>query len=155
MSTRRRSKKERGILWCLFLVYVAVMVYFLFFAEMFGRGDPGINGHNFVPFHEIGRYLRYRRRIGVYLTALNLGGNIVAFVPFGLFLPMLMRRNSGWGVVLAGFLTSCLVEIIQLVSGLGTCDVDDIILNTLGVVVGLICYKIAHAIRAGIERARR
>ena len=153
MSTRRRSKKERGILWCLFLVYVAVMVYFLFFAESFGRGDPGINGQNLIPFHEIGRYLRYWRKIGIWLVILNLAGNIAAFVPFGFILPMLMQRKTRGGrVILAGFFTSCLVEFIQLVTDLGTCDVDDIILNTLGVIVGLICYEIAHGIRSWVER---
>ena len=74
---------------------------------------------------------------------LNLGGNILAFVPFGLFFPLLSRKNRGfWKVALISFEVSLLVELIQLVTRVGSCDVDDMILNTLGGMIGHLCFKI-------------
>lgn len=130
--------------WLLFGAYLILMVYFLFFAESMGRTSMGQEYHyNLQPFKEIQRYLTYRKVIGIY-ALINLAGNVVAFVPFGLFYPLLSRRNRGfWKVTLLSFEVSLLVEIIQLVMRVGSCDVDDILLNTIGGVIGWICFKAA------------
>ena len=120
------------------------MIYFLFFAESMGRTEMGQEYHyNLRPFKEIHRYLVYYRTIGPYTVFLNLAGNILAFVPFGLFFPFLSRKNrSFWKVTLISFEVSFLVEVIQLVTRVGSCDVDDVILNTLGGMLGHLCFKI-------------
>lgn len=130
--------------WLLFGIYLVLMVYFLFFAESMGRTSMGQEYHyNLTPFKEIHRYLAYYEIIGPYAVFLNLAGNILAFVPFGLFYPLLSRRNrSLWKVTLISFEVSLLVEIIQLVTRVGSCDVDDIILNTLGGMIGHLCFRI-------------
>ena len=71
------------------------------------------------------------------MAAFNVSSIILAFVPFGLFFPLLSRKNRGfWKVALISFEVSLLVELIQLVTRVGSCDVDDMILNTLG---GIVC----------------
>ena len=66
---------------------------------------------------------------------LNLLGNIICFIPYGFVIPVLSVRCSSFGkILLLSFLASLLVESIQLVSKLGSFDVDDIMLNTLGAV---------------------
>lgn len=130
--------------WLLFGIYIILMVYFLFFAESMGRNLSTEEYHyNLYPFREIRRYLVYYQVIGVHTVCLNLAGNVAAFVPFGLFFPLLSRKNRGfWKVTLISFEVSLLVEMIQLATRVGSCDVDDIILNTLGGMLGHLCFKI-------------
>ncbi len=129
--------------WLLFGLYLISMVYFLFFAESLGRTSVGREYHyNLVPFKEIHRYLTYYDVIGPYTVFLNIAGNVLAFVPFGLFFPLLSRKNRGFlKVTLISFEVSLLVELIQLVTRVGSCDVDDMILNTLGGMIGCLCFK--------------
>ena len=130
--------------WLLFGLYLVSMIYFLFFAESMGRTSMGQEYHyNLQPFKEIQRYLTYYDVIGPYTVFLNLAGNILAFVPFGLFFPLLSRRSrSLWKATLISFEVSLLVELIQLVTRVGSCDVDDMILNTLGGMIGYVCFRI-------------
>lgn len=129
--------------WLLFGLYIVLMVYFLFFAESMGRNLSTSEYHyNLHPFREIRRYLVYYRILGPYTVFLNLVGNVLAFVPFGLFFPLLSRKNrSFWKVTLISFEVSLGVEVIQLVTRVGSCDVDDMILNTLGGMIGYLCFK--------------
>ena len=67
-------------------------------------------------------------------------GNVVMFMPFGFF-PPLLWRVSGRKAVAVGFLSSLAVELTQLFLPRWT-DVDDLILNTLGAALGLLLYRL-------------
>lgn len=144
LNYQKHKKVYRMAAWLLFGLYLISMVYFLFFAESMGRTSMGLEYHyNLKPLKEIHRYIAYYDVIGPYTVFLNLAGNILAFVPFGLFFPLLSRRNrSFFKVALISFEVSLLVELIQLVTRVGSCDVDDIILNTLGGMLGHLCFKV-------------
>ncbi len=144
MNYRKHKKGYRLAAWLLFGIYLLLMIYFLFFAESMGRSLSAEEYHyNLHPFREIRRFLTYYKIIGVYAVFLNLAGNILAFVPFGLFFPILSRKNrSFFKITLISFEVSLMVEIIQLVTRVGSCDVDDIILNTLGGMLGYLCFKV-------------
>jgi len=62
-------------------------------------------------------------------------GNVIMFFPIGFFFVLLWRRNSWKQILLVGFLTTFCIELIQLFVG-RTFDIDDILLNTIGVVLG-------------------
>lgn len=126
---------------CLFCIYFTGLVYALFFAESYGRGmDGSAYNCNIYPFREIFRYLTCRDILGTRAVLLNLGGNILGFVPFGALLPIMARGvRRFWKVGLLSFEISALVEISQLIFQVGCFDVDDMILNMLG---GLIGYGI-------------
>jgi len=66
----------------------------------------------------------------------NFLGNIVLFMPFAFILMWCFRISNTRTVILLGCLTSVLIEIIQYIYHLGVADVDDVILNTLGVAIG-------------------
>lgn len=71
----------------------------------------------------------------------NLFGNVGMFIPLGFFLPLLWRgMRKWWRTWLATALTVTAVELTQLFSLRGTCDVDDLILNLLGAAVGYILF---------------
>ena len=96
-----------------------------------------------IPLQEIGRYLRYREQIGIGYVCLNLGGNVIGFIPFGALLPSISRRPSGFfRTMFIGFELSLMVELSQLVLKVGSCDVDDVLLNTLGCCLGYGLYRL-------------
>lgn len=129
----------------LFALYLALLVYLLFFAEYYGRAGDGGFRMNLVPLREIRRFLNNRETLGEWAVFLNVYGNVLLFVPFGAILPVLHRRYRSFPpVLLRGFLLSVAVEIIQYLSQRGSCDVDDVLLNTLGCAVGYLIFSLAR-----------
>ena len=142
-----RNKKEEHRLvlaWTLFIVYMVFLMYFLFFAEIMGRTYIDRDYHyNLTPFREIRRFIVYRRTLGWFAVLSNLLGNVLAFVPFGVILPMLTPKcRNFFHIVLRGVDFSLFVETIQLISKVGSFDVDDLILNTLGAALGYLAYRL-------------
>ena len=133
-ATVRKGIKISGV--CLFLLYLTGLVYFLFFAEEYGR-SAAVVGYNTRPFREILRYLRYWKILGLRTVILNLAGNVIGFMPFGALLPIFSRQmRRPWKITLLSFEISAIIEISQLVLQVGCFDVDDMILNTLGGLLG-------------------
>lgn len=137
------------VAWILFLLYFIVLFYFLFFSESMGRTfSERKYQYNLIPLKEIRRFIMYADRLGMQAVCLNLFGNIAAFVPFGFFLPVFSRRcRKLWYVLLYSFELSLLVEIIQLITKVGSFDVDDLLLNTIGGICGYLVYRIVQRIR--------
>ena len=68
--------------------------------------------------------------------------NIIMFMPFGFFLPLIWKNfRNAKKVVLMGFLMSLAIEICQLFN-MRTTDIDDLLMNTLGTLVGYCCWKV-------------
>ena len=144
---KEHKQRIRIISWILFGIYLIMMVYFLFFSEQMGRVPRYTYQYNLHPFAEIKRYLYYAGRVGTVLVLLNLLGNIICFIPYGFVIPVLSVRCRSFGkILLLSFLASLLVESIQLVSKLGSFDVDDIMLNTLGCILGYVLFRCCNAI---------
>ena len=66
--------------------------------------------------------------------------NILLYVPLGYLLHYACPKLKWWMVILTGFLMSGLTEMIQLIFKLGLCEVDDLISNTVGTVIGVGAY---------------
>ncbi len=142
---RTRPNGMRSAAFVLFLVYLGLLTYFMIFSEALGRTDGGEYRYNLVLFREIGRFVKYRKQIGWYGFFLNTFGNVLAFMPLGFFLPYVTGRDfSLLQMILAGALCSYTVELIQLMTRTGSFDVDDILLNTVGAVLG---WGMFHALR--------
>lgn len=119
-----------------------VLFYFLLFSEGFGRTNRNVGyRYNLVLFQEITRFIKYYQIIGMRSVIVNVIGNIVAFAPFGFFLMILAKKKRGFlHIVLLSFQLSLTVEVIQLITKVGSYDVDDMMLNTLGGILGYIIY---------------
>ena len=63
--------------------------------------------------------------------------NIVLFIPFGFLLPFIWKKATWWRVLLVGLLVSIAIESLQYAFHLGCCDVDDLIHNSAGTLLGL------------------
>lgn len=107
---------------------------------------------NLKPGHTIRLYLRYWERLG-YIAFANLVYNVIAFIPFGIAVPVIRDRgHSFWLTFLSGTLFSAAIELTQLITLIGECDVDDIILNSAGVLTGWILYRIGSGILRRIRK---
>ncbi|MCH5263258.1 MAG: VanZ family protein [Lachnospiraceae bacterium] len=94
------------------------------------------------PFGTIASQLQRIKTIPI-IVIKNLVGNIVVFVPFGFLLPMgfeAMRKYHR--TFLTGLVYILIVELVQFICMLGAFDVDDIILNSIGVSCGYVIFKI-------------
>lgn len=133
----------------MFGVYIICLIYFLFFAESTGRTFEGRTYHyNLVLFKEIKRFLTYRESLGTMAVMLNLVGNVAAFVPFGFFLPVICRKcRSLFYMTFFSFEFSLVVETIQLISKVGSFDVDDLLLNTIGGAIGYLVFLVLNHMR--------
>jgi len=127
-----------------FIVYMVILVYFLLLSDGFGRTIRRNEFHyNLVPFVEIIRFWKYRDVIGFESVFINLVGNVIAFIPFGALIRWVINHTVKWYLVM-GYtcLFSLSVELLQLVAKVGSFDVDDLILNTLGGLLGYVVYYI-------------
>lgn len=139
----RVRRRHRAALFVCFLIYLAALGYFLFFAESFGRQDSGDYRFNLELFREIRRFYQHREALGFQAFAVNIVGNIIAFVPFGFLLPFLFGKRCGVLpiLVLGAFFSFC-IETVQYYTRLGSFDVDDILLNTAGCLLGYILFRL-------------
>lgn len=102
---------------------------------------------NLIPFKTIFEQIVGRNEVVSHIdiadvSILNLLSNIFLFSPIGFFVPLINERYIGLKkIILIGVSTSCVVEVIQLFIG-RSCDIDDVILNTCGVVIGFIIFKV-------------
>lgn len=68
--------------------------------------------------------------------------NIIMFVPFGALLPLLFRKfRNGWACLLTGFICSCSIEIVQHITQTGYLQLDDVVTNTMGTLLGWLAWK--------------
>lgn len=140
---KKEKKRPHPLAVILFVMYICLLFYLLFFSETYGRTMDSGYRYNLKPFKEIKRFWNNRDSLGLSTVITNLVGNIVAFAPFGFFLPMFSKAGRNlFGCVLLTSLFSLAVETVQLFSKVGAFDVDDILLNAIGGLVGWLCYFI-------------
>lgn len=154
----KKRKRFRILGKILFVLYIGFLLYFLIFSDWYGRtGEMREYHYNLVLFQEINRFWYHRDRLG-WIAYANLFGNVLIFVPFGFFMPMASRYRSHFLTLFYSFGLSFLVEAFQFVSRVGSFDVDDLLLNTIGGVLGYIIFVICNTIRrwhdANRERKR-
>ncbi|MBM7652507.1 VanZ family protein [Neobacillus cucumis] len=112
---------------------------FIFRLTMLPNASLGIGMNkgelNFIPLINLGNPLSPD-------FIVNVGGNIVLFIPFGLFLPLKfpkLRRTLT--VTLMGLSLSILIECIQLSMPNRCTDINDVILNTSGAYIGYRIFR--------------
>ncbi len=100
----------------------------------------GLATANFTLFHTITMYIRYWGQLNSFE---NLFGNVVCFVPFGFLLPFLHPDSRyAWVLLINAFLFVSAIEVFQLVTAFGAFDVDDILLNCFGALLGHMLFRL-------------
>lgn len=147
----QKGMSRQTLLKLFFAVYILFVVKVIIFkypveqlraiANTWQKGVilEGLGTANFMPFRTIKMYIDYAHKLN---SVENLAGNLIVFVPLGFLLPLVsedFRRFSD--VLLYVFTFSLGIEVFQLFSAFGAFDVDDILLNCLGALVGYWIYK--------------
>lgn len=119
------------------LLFVSTVIYYLIilFALVFLKDN--IRALNLIPFGFIKDYIVDKQPLGI----ANIVGNILMFIPMGIFLSMMGKRFDKVLIFLIG--SSVCIEVLQYVLIRGVSDIDDIILNYAGGLIGIGCYKIS------------
>ena len=97
---------------------------------------------NAVPFRTMFSYIRANEYASGWdsISLVNLLGNVFVFSPIGIFVPLLWKRLRSFSkIAFIGLGVTCFIETFQYFIGRST-DIDDIILNTVGVLIGYIAY---------------
>lgn len=166
MKNKRSNHDVRMRL--LFVGYGVLMLYLLFVRGRSIESDLSYwqqiaRNYNLIPLDTIRDYWDILVRPKHYIekweaasiykeqvkfAVVNLAGNVVMFIPIGMFLPTIwhnMRRL--WKVLLTSAGVIFVIEITQLLSLRGSCDVDDLILNLCGIAVGYVLWQSIHCLR--------
>lgn len=143
--------------WILFYLYIILLSYFLFLSDHYGRGIISEEyRYNLELFKEIRRFIKYRERLGFENFVVNILGNVLAFTPFGFLLPMLKKSYRRFIVIaFLSILFSLTVELIQMYTKVGVFDVDDVLMNSIGGILGYLTYSILSAIYRKYQRTSR
>ena len=153
-----KAKKRLRLLGkILFILYILFLIYFLVFSDWYGRVGQRVDyQYNLQLFKEISNYWEHREILG-WIAYSNLFGNVLIFIPFGFFMPMASKYRSLILTTLYSFGLSFVVEAFQLVTKVGSFDVDDLLLNTIGGIVGYIIFLICNTIRRwhDVDRKRK
>lgn len=159
------SRRTKRVLRIVFVLYFLVLLKVIVFKYPLGQLHritqswtrevilEGLDTANFTLFKTIKMYIRYWGRLNSFE---NLFGNVLSFVPFGFLLPFLHKESRHWWVLLINaFCLVCSIELFQLITAFGAFDVDDILLNCAGSMLGyagfLFCYM--RGLKEGQTRA--
>lgn len=121
-----KERKE----WILgFGFYISLLIQMGIFSRPFGSTRIV----NWVPFHVPG---------GGYLVMLYSLANAVIFIPFGILVPKVFHKvNTIWKMILVALITSACIELVQYALGCGYSEVEDVIMNVAGGVIGYLIIK--------------
>ncbi len=143
------KKIIKAIIGISFIFYLFALIFILFLKPRGYVYDmPFIeyvrHSINIFPFKTISTYVKalFNGNMNIDIPIKNLGGNLILFLPMGIYLPLLTKKKNSlksYSIFMISLLFS--VEIIQLITRRGSFDIDDFILNMLGAFIGFIIWK--------------
>lgn len=140
------KSKQKFFLYTAGILYILFMLWLLF-GQRLDRWSDGydparmLEKINLIPFRTINEFLHHAG--GRNFALFNLVGNVVCFIPMGIFIPAVFPKAGSFRhTVLWSAAAVLCVEIVQLVSLLGALDVDDLLLNLVGAGIGYGIYRI-------------
>ncbi len=140
----------------IFVLYMLVLIFVLIFkfpSPIFWKlidhwkngGEIYWEKPHLVPFEIITYYVRSVHSFDDWFFK-NLACNIIMFMPYGFLVPLFSKKNKWWQVLIFGVILSVLLEVIQGLLGIGISDIDDVILNSFGLLVGYGIYKFIYSV---------
>ena len=145
------NKPMKINLYIFFGLYLILLITLTLFDSLWLRNGFNFSGFdniqdriNLVPFKTIMTFVKeFDSMYSTSQIMLNLFGNVCAFMPMALFLPLLFKRqNKAFQFVITLTLMILGIEFLQLITGSGRFDIDDLILNLFGAVLVYLLFKI-------------
>lgn len=118
-----------------FIIYIMSLFYVVTFQ------DVSWSTSNFIPFKEMFRY-----EPGSTMFLKNVVGNMIMFAPYGFFVSYFLKAEKKSTIICLSIIVSLTIEVTQLMIG-RVFDVDDIMLNILGGLIGFYIYKLIYMIK--------
>lgn len=119
-------------------ISLSAYVDLLFYFTVLGRYSSDIYQKEIYFIYSYQQLFEHFDRNSFFQILVNVG----MLMPVGFFMPMLLReRKILWTLVTAMFIT-CSIEFMQIVMRCGTFEIDDILNNMLGAVIGLLLYQV-------------
>lgn len=147
MDKKQPHKKSIEIIFFIYLLVVMKVIIFKYPVEQLRSIAAsweknvileGLDRANFTLFKTIRMYIDYSYMLNSFE---NLVGNVVVFLPFGFLFPYVHDKGKSFPVMMLHALFLIVwIEVFQLFSAFGAFDVDDILLNSFGAVLGYIVY---------------
>ncbi|MFP4979226.1 VanZ family protein [Paenibacillus sp. CN-4] len=142
-KTRTKEKSLRWFIYGLFILYIILLLRVTLFKQaslyhLFAAVGASERTISIIPFQSILEMVSHNISLSRILE--NVCGNVIAFIPWGLLTPIILKRERR-SVLAGGITVSASIELLQLVFGLGSTDIDDLIFNTLGVVIGYLLFR--------------
>ncbi|MCT8136716.1 VanZ family protein [Anaerobacillus sp. CMMVII] len=132
-------KKETVTIPPIVLHIITLLYAFGLFVLLFFRPQNQNYGTiNLIPFETIVFYLS--GQVDYLIALYNLSANIGLFIPFGLYYGYIKGRSRLKQLLVIAIFSVCLIEILQFLTRRGSLDIDDLILNVLGVLLGYLIY---------------
>ena len=128
----------------LFMTYLLVL-----FRLVTSQDLSALHSTNLIPFREILRY-----EVGTSEFNKQVIGNILLFIPFGFFISNYCKIKKLGIITIVSLLSSLVIESVQHFIG-RSFDVDDIILNVVGGIIGFLLYISLNAIRNHLPKFLR
>ena len=124
-------KKVSKTVFAVYLLTLLWLVLFKFSYDLFGvLLDHQTRSLNLIPFWGSEGSMR------------EVIDNLIVFVPFGLLLGVIFKETDFWRKLALIFAFSFIAETLQFIFAIGTTDITDLIMNTLGGLVGLVLYNL-------------
>lgn len=144
---KKLERIKTAFLYSIFICYILLLIKILLLSrvsllELFDSQRILSRSINLIPFHSIMEYISGSSDNLRRFAFANEVGNIVIFIPLGIYLPLFKKDKRELANLLFIFIVSLSVEIIQRLLGIGVSDVDDIILNCLGGWIGILGYQL-------------
>jgi len=143
----------KALIISLFIIYIIMLFKIILFkgitiAKLFGNYQK-LRSINVIPFKTMVDYFTVNKGIGFLRAVSNVFGNLIVFIPLGYFLPTINKRFSKFKYLIITVISfSLFFEVMQYILGIGSSDVDDLILNTIGGIIGYILYRALHKLVA-------
>lgn len=155
----KKSNSDRELVISILAGYIAMLMIFMFTPNYIISGsgidltsenfdfvgnfkdriNTGYWGVNLVPLRTIISYIKYS---GAFHASLNVLGNVILFIPIGFLFPLILKRyRSILKTAIISIMISLFIEFIQFFVG-RSCDIDDLILNMIGGIIGYGLFKL-------------
>lgn len=155
---KEKTNKMREFLLCVFVLFQAGLFVLVFQDGIYyGEGTSGLlaglgrlhsgSGINLSPFKTMNGFINSGFNAGFLI---NIIGNIAMFIPLGFFLPLLWKRwQKGWKMAIVSLIIPLVIETTQLFIGRSV-DIDDVILNAIGIVFGYGMWRLSEHLNRSI-----
>lgn len=145
-SFERKSEQQRfgQLITLLFWIYVIALLRITVLRDDFSLSHIMTNGK--LNLELFSAYIPFLRGGFIWLFIYLFVGNIVWFIPLGAYLVWKDPGHTVWRATLIGFVISLVIEVSQYIFGVGVTELDDLVLNTTGTLIGAILMRVVQKI---------